>query len=363
MMGLAATAGVATLSGAIASWELSRLGQARAPGRGPTTPPSAAAPPIGSKPAVVVAWTAEMSGPVSSLAVTSNLVITGTTANGGINATEVRQAVTGQMAWSTLGSGPYGTGPGAIYIGDASSNLFVFRDSAEETETWGLSVGGGPIASIAATSDAVCVSAGDGFLHVLDPRRRGSPLWTASADPGQLAADGQVVYLADRSGLVSAHRLSDGAQLWRQSVGVGSGAIAVASGIVYASGGGQVSALQTADGGELWAAPVNGPVTGIAVAGPAVYVGTSARWVQALDAVSGNVTWSYRASGPIAPGLAATAEAVYLGTVAQTVEAVTARGVPRWAVAVDGPVEAPIGVTGGLVFAGSSGGHVYALKA
>jgi outer membrane protein assembly factor BamB len=303
-----------------------------------------------------------MSGPVSSLAVTSDLVLTGTTANSGINATEVRQTATGQMAWTTLGSGPYGTGPGAIYIGDVSSNLFIFRDSAEETETWGLSLGGGPIASIAATSGVACVSASDGSLHALVPATR-SLLWIGSADPGQLATDSQVLYLLDRSGLVSAYRLSDGAVLWHQSVGAGPGAIAVASGIVYAGSGNQVSALQAADGGELWATPVKGQVTGIAVAGPAVYVGTSDGFAYALDAASGSVAWRYQASGPVAPGLAATAGAVYLGTAAHTVEAVTARGVPRWAVLVDGPVEAPIGVTGGLVFAGSDGGQVYALKA
>ncbi len=353
LIGLAATAGAGVV--AAVGWELSRADTPAAgggPGAGATSPP----------PANVLAWTATINGPVTALAVDGGLLLTGTTADTE-DATVARHVASGAMAWNAVGSGPYGIGPGVIYVGDASSNVFAIRDSTEFSEVWGLPVGHGPVASIVATASVAYISSSDGSLNAL-AAASGAVRWTEQAPPGQLATDGRLVYLASRSGLVTARRASDGALLWGQRVGASSGAIALAAGVVYATGGDQVWAIRAADGGKLWAAPAGSPVTsGIAVAGPAVYAGTSAGLMHALDASSGSVTWTYRAAGPIASGVAATAAAVYFGTDAHTVEAVTAPGARRWAYTADSPVETPVAVTSGLVLAGSNGGHVYALHA
>jgi outer membrane protein assembly factor BamB len=131
------------------------------------------------------------------------------------------------------------------------------------------------------------------YLYALNPAN-GRARWrhllsgAATALPS-LTPDGGTVFVDSLDGTLHALRTSDGRQLWSHPVsGQAQYQPAVANGVVYAGTGDSVYALTTGGGQQVWAGPVTlpGPVSGPVVAFGTVFVG-SGSGLYCLDASNG----------------------------------------------------------------------------
>jgi outer membrane protein assembly factor BamB len=191
-------------------------------------------------------------------------------------------------AWPGAGTGPPGLWP-ALAVPDAG-RLFV-------TSPWGVS--------------ALDASSGRSlWRHPLAGARSG------------LAVSGSGVYVVDGSGVLHALDVATGAERWSRPVSdqpvlpsVGSGLVVVAS-----LPAGQVVALDPQSGSPRWSAgPFASPV-GLAVGPGVVYDASGASGLVALDAITGQLRWSFVPPSDVPPGVgpeATTQSAIDVGPCAQ----------------------------------------------
>jgi outer membrane protein assembly factor BamB len=172
------------------------------------------------------------------------------------------------------------------------------------------------------------------YLYALNPAN-GRARWrhllggAATALPS-LSPDGGTVFADSSDGMLHALRTSDGHRLWSHPVsGQAQYQPAVANGVVYAATGDSVYALTAGHGQQVWAGPVNlpGPVSGPVVAFGTVFVGSGSQ-LYCLDASNGRPCgqWPrpFRADGLVATPVLANGR-VYAGTMGGHVYAVSIR--------------------------------------
>ncbi len=279
-------------------------------------------------------------------------------------------------------------------------------DAATGEERWRTDLGGYVARSTAAANDAA-VFVATGYSVVAVSLADGGVLWRAPirfAGPSAPLLDGGRVILATQEGSVYAFDARSGKQVWsRHNDGLVFGAAALSDGRVYIGNErGQVFALDAAGGREIWRADAGGEIRGgLAVSGGSLFVTTRVpslvalatdtgrtRWTAptggdtapsirnglvhhcpeegglvVMDSRSGRVNW--RASGnglPSGPPVIAGDE-IYLG-IGNTVAALDAgNGAMLWQYTTAGAIAGSPAVVGGMVFAASADGYLYALGA
>jgi len=184
-------------------------------------------------------------------------------------------------------------------------------DAGTGAERWHMQVSSEVIAPPAIADGVVVVRTNDGRLYGLDAAdgsrkwvydRATVPVLSLRGNAAPRIADG-VVYAGEDNGKVVALHLTEGNALWEQSLSPGEGrseiqrlqdidgTVAVANGVVYASGyHGQVAALIAQTGRPLWTHELSG-YTGVAIAPTQIYVANADADVWALDLRTGASAW------------------------------------------------------------------------
>jgi outer membrane protein assembly factor BamB len=193
---------------------------------------------------------------------------------------------------------------GVYFAADGSSAATVYAlDVATGHVRWArhLTTSPGGI-QIASTGDLIFVV--DFFGTITAVRMEdGTVLWSRSGHRGvdnQPAADSGILFVsssgdASSHGYLDAYRAMDGALLWEHDAGVNSHVDlgAAANGVLYTNNSQEVDALRGTDGTTLWRENTPpGPVPPI-LAGNAIYLNNFGE-VYALNAASGALLWHYK---------------------------------------------------------------------
>lgn len=172
--------------------------------------------------------------------------------------------------------------------------------------------------------------------------------------------DGERVYLAFRSALVTARELHEGAkELWRINRAVLSPMIA-ANGMVFLSAGGAIEALRGTDGKTVWTAPQIATTAPLAMAHDTIVAVTETEAI-AIKPADGTILWRHPAGGvKLAPAI--DGDRVYLGANDGLVLALKLdSGDEDWKEFIEGGVTA-IAAYRGLVYVGGGDKQFYCLK-
>ena len=185
-----------------------------------------------------------------------------------------------------------------------------------------------------ADGDTVYVVASD-ELHALDAKT-GDTLWRSSIirpAMGPMAVAGELVILLMEPDDVLSFRRTDGAQIWRTSMGGTAGRYSMAVGddaVFLTAPAGRVAALSLMDGRKLWEQVLPGVLGQIAGGRDRVFVGSNDNFLYALDDTSGRLAWRMRSGGDVI-GAAAGRDIVYYASLDNVLRALNrGNGNQRW---------------------------------
>jgi len=210
---------------------------------------------------------------------------------------------------------------------------------------WSYKIGNTLSVLPAVANGVIYATQDDGSLIALRTSDR-SLLWRSmslgSDSSLSTAADGVLYFVSPLNGSLYAVRASDGSVLWRVTGKPQISAVTVANGVVY-FGAGSVYAVRASDGSALWtfqgAMEAGSPpsvVQGVVyISGGDSFSGLSG--VYALRASDGGLLWDYQVAGTPACHACGGGSPMYTGPLQSVVD--------------------------GVVYAGSGGGVVYALRA
>ena len=197
-----------------------------------------------------------------------------------------------------------------------------------------------------------------GLIRALDAAT-GEDLWSTPADTAITAPlvwdSGWLIAMAE-PGDVLAFRGSDGALMWRRSVGAPSPHPVTPGGenALYVSlADGRVVALGLERGTLLWEQKLPGTLSAPAAARDRVFVGSTDNFFYALDADDGSLAWKWRNGGDVI-GAAADGDAVYFASLDNVIRAVNrGNGNQRWLKSTGTrPVLPPLAFGGVVVLTG-----------
>ena len=184
-------------------------------------------------------------------------------------------------------------------------------------------------------ADGVLYAAADTQIQALNPAD-GEPIWTVSLERpvmGPLRVQGSLVIALMTPDDVYAFRTSDGAMIWRHSLGGTGGATqmtADADGVYVTAPGGRVIELSLADGTSRWETMIPGTPSAPAAAHDRVFVGSTDNFFYAFDARSGHLAWKWRSGGDVI-GAATDLHAVYFASLDNILRSVNrGNGNQRW---------------------------------
>jgi outer membrane protein assembly factor BamB len=198
------------------------------------------------------------------------------------------------------------------------------------------------------------------------------------------------LYLIDDDGSAKALDKRTGRKLWETKVGTlaaASPALGISQGLMYVAllstnrnatltqvpGNGRFMALSMKTGRIVWSKPIPAGSESSPIAwGNAVYFGDQSGTVYSLNATSGQVNWTYHASGAVKGGLALANGILYFGDYAGRAYAVSAaNGHQVWATNTNGAdfgfgsgnFYSTPAVAFGRVYMGNTDGRVYSFAA
>jgi outer membrane protein assembly factor BamB len=239
----------------------------------------------------------------------------------------------------------------------------------------------------------------DGFLYALDAAT-GTLIWKFKTQEQALsppAIEAGTLFLSSTDGSLYAMRARTG-QSWlryRTPDRLQDSPV-VANGLVYFPSGGRLFAV-AADAYELpgqyqftlvwaqfwlWQLPVPRPpgqpggrwrsssrqwpggiVSAPAVASEALYVGDTHGYLYALNAVTGDVLWQFKAGGAIMASPIIIGRRVYFGAIDGFLYALDrAHGSPVWKLACGGPIQAPPVFASGRLYVRTGSGQLHAIE-
>jgi outer membrane protein assembly factor BamB len=182
--------------------------------------------------------------------------------------------------------------------------------------------------------DTLYVVASD-ELHALDART-GDTRWRSSIlrpAMGPMATAGDLVIVLMEPDDVLSFRRTDGAEIWRTSMGGTAGRYSMTAGMdaVYVTApGGRVAALSLNEGKKVWEQMLPGVLSQAAAARARVFIGSNDNFLYALDAESGKLAWKRRSGGDVI-GAAAGRDLVYYASLDNLLWAVNrGNGNQRW---------------------------------
>lgn len=331
-------------------------------GPGPTGTPS-------------VLWSVPTASPMnSSVAVADGVVYVaaGIMGQGGLWAID---AADGAVLWSVeLPGQPFSSTPavvdGIAIVGDLDGNVTAI-DVASRATAWTVSLAESISSSPAVADGTVYVNAED-VVYALDPatgetrwsfENGGDGGYTVESSPA--VVDG-VVYTtsisSDADDSLWALDAATGEELWSYGPDVpGLTSPVVRNDVVYAGGDGGLVAVDALTGDELWASPVGRIMSSPAATDEIVVAQTTGDMV-AVDPATGAELWRSRTGGGWATPMAED-DVVYAGSngvaAFHSIHLVDAATGEQLALVPGfGSVNAPVVITGGVMFAPTSDGVV-----
>jgi outer membrane protein assembly factor BamB len=317
----------------------------------------------------VARWTAHLGAPVkNNIAVMGEFAFV-STEDGILHALRIDDGI---EQW-TFEAGTSLTGPVAskdlVYVTDGRGILHAL-DVTTGSLRWSATH---PVFSASAgTIDggAIFVGTADGRVVAFDVQS-GALRWDVAVSPtpdvvGSPAAGSGLVYAASRSGGLVALRPETGDLAWRFDTGdVQPGTVVHADGVTYVgsapeAAGGPLRAIDSAGGQLRWS--VDEPLFSPSVKGSLAISSSESGVISARDVVSGMERWRLEAPGITRPAAIAGGIAFIAADADRQILAVDlATGRVAWRLAVDGENQCCLAVAGGLVFAGTMNGTVYAI--
>jgi outer membrane protein assembly factor BamB len=255
---------------------------------------------------------------------------------------------------------------GVVYFGSDDHNLYALS-AATGSLLWSFNTGSLVESTPAVANGVVYIVADINYIDALDAGN-GALLWSYGAvrSLNAVAVANGVVYASGTFGVLALNAGS-GALLWSFNTdGNVYSSPAVANGMVYAGGGNNVYAIDAGTGTPKWSYTTGGSVDSApAVANGVVYVGSADHNVYALNASTGALVWSFPTDGSIDFSSPAVANAVvYIGSLDHNVYALNAgTGALMWHYTTGSPVNSSPAVANGVVYVGSSDDNIYALNA
>ena len=113
----------------------------------------------------------------------------------------------------------------------------------------------------------------------------------------------------------------------------------------------------------LWSYQTGGPIhSSPAVVDGVVFIGSSDRYVYALNRSTGELVWSYGTDGPVLSSPAVADGMVFVGSGDNKIYALDElTGILVWSYETGGPVHSSPAIANGLVYIGSQDGNIYAI--
>lgn len=196
----------------------------------------------------------------------------------------------------------------------------------------------------------------------------GEVLWSspvAGTVSNRPTAAGDVVYVVDDAGTVTAFDRGEGSRRWQSDVGtVLSPPVAVGDVVLVAVRGQGVVALAGEDGSRRWTVGVSGQPSAVVVEGTTAFVGDGQSAVRAIDVRTGDVRWQVQTDGghvALADGGRVLAVSGFSGPLVG-LDSQTGEQVWESEVMVDWAVPQP-GPGGATIFLVVADGHVHAFDA
>ncbi|HKG91199.1 MAG TPA: PQQ-binding-like beta-propeller repeat protein [Gemmatimonadaceae bacterium] len=341
-------------------------------------------------------WRVQTGGPVRSSPTVAGGVLYVGSGDGFVYAID---AVSGAVKWRREMGGAVASTPavagGLVYVGAAGGSYralraadgtvaWTFKAGAEVPLAWGLESGQVYGSSPAISGSTVLFGAEDGNLYAVDART-GRERWRFAAGAriyDSPAVAGGAVFVGSQRGVVYAVDLASGRERWRYAVAGASDSSSrfgfdrttlqssptVAGDAVYIGArDGVLYALDRATGELRWRNDhkmswVNSTP---AVDGGMVYAGSSdARFVQGVDAATGQERWRSPATGIVWASPAVDDARVYVGDGAGVMFAFDkATGKEAWRYRVGGALFSSPALHEGRLYFGSDDGGVYAVNA
>jgi outer membrane protein assembly factor BamB len=217
---------------------------------------------------------------------------------------------------------------------------------------------------LAADGNHVFAAGRSGSVRALD-RLTGSPRWSQTGLPGVLSAADAMLVLRQEDGTVQALDPDSGQARWQASTGfAGRLPVTIAAGRVLVPGDGAI-ALDAASGKTLWSSPADAPAAApAAVFGPWAFLSLEDGSLRCLDAATGVLLWSHETGAALhAAPVVDEKRRVLLGTSSRRVLSLRAdaRGEQRWRWKVGGDVRAAPVLHGENVLVVSYDAVLYAL--
>lgn len=190
----------------------------------------------------------------------------------------------------------------------------------------------------------------DGVLHGVDNSGKEFMRGRAEGSSAAVLPDGNVIAMVSKTALGAIG--SDGAVLWSVDIGASDGPLAVSDRAIYAAAGGDLVSISTT-GALNWRVGV-GPASTAATTPDGVVVGAGRGAVTAI-AADGALLWTFRPDGGFSGTVAYADEVVYAGSSGGGVYAIDLRsGNPIWHATPPHSVKAgPAVAPSGTIFAGA----------
>ncbi len=328
----------------------------------------------------ILAWQANLSGPIGTSPVTAGGTVFVAVQDGSLVALDLKsgaQRWTSQVSTTAL-STPEVVG-GLVVVGTGLDGLQAI-DAATGLKRWSVAADGGIPGAPAHAGGLVVFATDRGTVGAVDATT-GAMAWTASADDpviGSVAiADGTVVVSTNGGdvghGTLVALDLKTGAQRWRTDVGYFGrvGTPGIAGGRVYDStgldtstpGSHHIVAVDLATGAIDWAFAnaTDDPVYTPAINGDEAYIPGEDHTLTRVATATGAVDWTFTANGVVEVVPALAGGAVYTASNNDSAFALDrATGKELWSLPIRGIPYGPT-VAGGMLLIGTDLGIVYAI--
>lgn len=270
---------------------------------------------------------------------------------------------------------------GTVFVGSGDGNLYAI-DASSGNERWRFAPGYGIDSSPVVANGTVffgcgeseIAGPGEGLLFAINAAS-GEERWrflTSDGISSDAAVDGDTVVISCYDGNLYAVNTSTGNERWRTNTGHGTwGSPVIAGGMVFIyDHNGRFYAVDMSTGEERWSAvlgadavrPSPAVVDNTIFVGGCGYDGYGGYDVNAIDAASGEILWSFPTGHPVQSSPGVVDGTVFIGSNDQNLYAIdAASGLERWQFSTGDFVLSSPTVIDGAVFVGGEDGYLYAL--
>ena len=214
---------------------------------------------------------------------------------------------------------------------------------------WSVALSAAPLTAPVISGDRVFLSSLPGVVSAHDIKD-GRELWREAVNPDQpIVVEGAHLFIASGD-TVQALQVADHSIAWNVSTGTVTAPLAVKEGWVIASSATRMVALRANDGAVIWQRETTLQRERAAIEGNMLFVPLASGRLQALDITSGNVRWERRFGGSPAEPLVV-GNRLYVGAADKYFYCVkTSNGDIDWKIRVGASIRGPASTDGERVY-------------